>query len=252
MASNSKPKFAQAKIKKMLQVDEDMGKVASGAPVVISRALEMFISALTKQSCEVAEKAGSRTLSAGHLYVSSIHLPCWSSRAWIWHVWRQVNGYYIPLMIRLLHTNPIDVKVALFHRNFIFIYCHCHPTRTFSHAHTHASLPMVSWKRMRRFLRTHTSAFFGVVVFSQNRKMCIEGNPQFDYLKTFVADVPLPSVSADHCAAQACLCKCLFLRPSVDVISFSLDGTGTLSPFFARDCYSYCSNKLIVKINVPK
>eukprot|EP00729_Bicosta_minor_P005346 gene5346-2284_t len=91
MASNSKPKFAQAKIKKMLQVDEDMGKVASGAPVVISRALEMFISALTKQSCEVAEKAGSRTLSAGHL------------------------------------------------------------------------------------------------------KMCIEGNPQFDYLKTFVADVPLPS-----------------------------------------------------------
>ena len=33
-------------------------------------------------------------------------------------------------MIRLLHTNPIDVKVALFHRNFIFIYCHCH-----SHAH---------------------------------------------------------------------------------------------------------------------
>jgi histone H3/H4 len=59
----------QAKIKKMLQSDEEMGRVASGAPVVISRALEMFIASLTKQSCEIAVKAGSRTLSAGHLKV---------------------------------------------------------------------------------------------------------------------------------------------------------------------------------------
>ena len=154
---STKPKFAQAKIKKMLQSDEDMGKVASGAPIVISRALEMFIASLTKQSCEVAEKAGSRTLSAGHLYVPP--LPC---------------------------TPSICVAMEKFFTSYTFV-CVCDGTP-----------PPFSWLNAR--LRCCTGSYCGWLWYthvstSRDRKVCIEENPQFDYLKTFVADVPLPSVS---------------------------------------------------------
>lgn len=60
-------RFPPARIKKIMQGDEDVGKVAAAVPVIISRALELFIEALIVKSTEVTQWNNSRTLSASHI-----------------------------------------------------------------------------------------------------------------------------------------------------------------------------------------
>ncbi|XP_065833135.1 dr1-associated corepressor-like [Oscarella lobularis] len=60
-------RFPTARIKKIMQTDEEIGKVASVVPVIISRALEIFLQSLLSKASDVAEQRSARTLTAQHL-----------------------------------------------------------------------------------------------------------------------------------------------------------------------------------------
>ncbi|GMM35458.1 negative cofactor 2 transcription regulator complex subunit [Saccharomycopsis crataegensis] len=62
-----KTHFPAARIKKLMQSDEDIGKVAQATPVVVGKALEIFMCSLIEKSCEEARKAGSRRIGAQHV-----------------------------------------------------------------------------------------------------------------------------------------------------------------------------------------
>ncbi|CAB4064590.1 DRAP1 [Lepeophtheirus salmonis] len=60
-------RFPPARIKKIMQSDEDVGKVAAAVPVIISRALELFVETLLKKVNDVAQDRGARTLTPSHI-----------------------------------------------------------------------------------------------------------------------------------------------------------------------------------------
>ncbi|KAK4695283.1 Dr1-associated corepressor, partial [Phenoliferia sp. Uapishka_3] len=53
-----------ARIKKLIQADEDVGKVAQGTPVVVSKALELFLTSLVAECVKDAEERGSKKITA--------------------------------------------------------------------------------------------------------------------------------------------------------------------------------------------
>ena len=57
----------QARIKKIMQSDEDVGKVAAAVPVIISKSLELFAEKLLRSANDVIERRGARTLTPSHL-----------------------------------------------------------------------------------------------------------------------------------------------------------------------------------------
>ncbi len=57
----------QSRIKKIMQTDEDVGKVAAAVPVLISRALELFVETLLKDVNALVEERGAKTLTPNHL-----------------------------------------------------------------------------------------------------------------------------------------------------------------------------------------
>jgi histone H3/H4 len=57
----------QARIKKIMQSDEDIGKVAAAVPVIISRALELFAETLLKKTYELTTRRNARTLTPSHM-----------------------------------------------------------------------------------------------------------------------------------------------------------------------------------------
>ena len=59
----------QARIKKIMQSDDEVGKVAAPVPVIISRALEMFAETLLHRARKVTSQRGARTLTPSHLWV---------------------------------------------------------------------------------------------------------------------------------------------------------------------------------------
>ena len=59
--------YFQARIKKIMQSDEDVGKVAAAVPVIISRALELFVENMLKKANEVISQRGARTLTPSQL-----------------------------------------------------------------------------------------------------------------------------------------------------------------------------------------
>ncbi len=61
------PPILQARIKKIMQSDEDVGKVAAAVPVIISKSLELFVETLLKNANTVIEARGARTLTPSHL-----------------------------------------------------------------------------------------------------------------------------------------------------------------------------------------
>ncbi|CAD5123894.1 DgyrCDS12201 [Dimorphilus gyrociliatus] len=60
-------RFPTARIKKIMQTDDDIGKVAAIVPVVISRALELFIDGLVKKSYEQTKSRNAKTLTTSHI-----------------------------------------------------------------------------------------------------------------------------------------------------------------------------------------
>ncbi|AMD22241.1 HGL099Cp [Eremothecium sinecaudum] len=58
-----KTHFPPAKIKKIMQTDEDIGKVSQATPVITGRSLEFFIAMLVEKSSQVAREQGSKRIS---------------------------------------------------------------------------------------------------------------------------------------------------------------------------------------------
>ncbi|CEP23164.1 BUR6 [Cyberlindnera jadinii] len=62
-----KTHFPAARIKKLMQSDEDIGKVAQATPVVVGRALEFFLANLVQASAEQAKISGTKRVTAQHV-----------------------------------------------------------------------------------------------------------------------------------------------------------------------------------------
>ncbi|KAI0328983.1 histone-fold-containing protein [Cubamyces sp. BRFM 1775] len=58
---------SQARIKRIMQKDEEVGKVAQATPVVISKALELFLAMIVEEASNVTVERGSKRVEAYHL-----------------------------------------------------------------------------------------------------------------------------------------------------------------------------------------
>ncbi|KAH8990680.1 histone-fold-containing protein [Lactarius hatsudake] len=64
---NKTTKFPVARIKKIMQKDEEVGKVAQATPIVISKALELFLQLVVDEASRVTASRGSKKVEAYHL-----------------------------------------------------------------------------------------------------------------------------------------------------------------------------------------
>jgi hypothetical protein len=71
--SSWKSRFPVARIKKIMQADEDVGKVAQVTPVAISKALEIFIDRIVKAVAEETRSRGARKVTPGHFKAVITH-----------------------------------------------------------------------------------------------------------------------------------------------------------------------------------
>ncbi|KAL1517227.1 hypothetical protein ABEB36_001020 [Hypothenemus hampei] len=60
-------RFPAGRIKKIMQTDEEVGKVAQAVPIIISKALEMFIESLLKKSTQITQSRNAKTLTPSHM-----------------------------------------------------------------------------------------------------------------------------------------------------------------------------------------
>ncbi|KAI8804299.1 histone-fold-containing protein [Cladochytrium replicatum] len=67
MKKKYKTKFPVARIKKIMRLDEDVGKVSQVTPVLISKALELFMQSLIDETCKETRTKGAKKLSPQHL-----------------------------------------------------------------------------------------------------------------------------------------------------------------------------------------
>ncbi|EEH58436.1 uncharacterized protein MICPUCDRAFT_8931, partial [Micromonas pusilla CCMP1545] len=56
-----------ARIKRLMQADEDVGKIAQATPVLMVRALDLFVEELMNATTSIATAHSAKTASAGHL-----------------------------------------------------------------------------------------------------------------------------------------------------------------------------------------
>ncbi|KAI9594435.1 histone-fold-containing protein [Syncephalis fuscata] len=68
-----KTKFPVARIKKIMQTDEDVGKMSQATPVLISKALELFMQSLIEESCKETRKRMGKRLTPSHLKQCIMH-----------------------------------------------------------------------------------------------------------------------------------------------------------------------------------
>ncbi|PGH31867.1 hypothetical protein GX50_05365 [[Emmonsia] crescens] len=62
-----KTKFPVARIKRIMQADEDVGKVAQVTPIAVSKALELFMISLVTKAAQEARDRSSKRVTAAHL-----------------------------------------------------------------------------------------------------------------------------------------------------------------------------------------
>jgi hypothetical protein len=60
-------RFPAGRIKRIMQADEEVGKIAHAVPVIISRTLELFVESLLTKSSQITLARNSKTLSPSHL-----------------------------------------------------------------------------------------------------------------------------------------------------------------------------------------
>lgn len=60
-------RFPAGRIKKIMQTDEEVGKVAQAVPVIISRTLELFVESLLTKTLRVTNARNAKTLSPSHM-----------------------------------------------------------------------------------------------------------------------------------------------------------------------------------------
>lgn len=62
-----KTHFPAARIKKIMQSDEEIGKVAQATPIIVGRALEIFMANLVEVSVLQAKQQGVKRITASHV-----------------------------------------------------------------------------------------------------------------------------------------------------------------------------------------
>lgn len=60
-------RFPAGRIKKIMQTDEEVGKVAQAVPVIISRTLELFVQSLLTKSTQITQSRNAKTLTPSHM-----------------------------------------------------------------------------------------------------------------------------------------------------------------------------------------
>ncbi|XP_068624464.1 uncharacterized protein NC2alpha [Battus philenor] len=60
-------RFPAGRIKKIMQTDEEVGKVAQAVPIIISRTLELFVESLLSKAMQVTVARNAKTLSPSHV-----------------------------------------------------------------------------------------------------------------------------------------------------------------------------------------
>ena len=60
-------RFPHARIKKIMQMDEEVGKVSQSVPVMVSRALERFLEYIMTTTAEITAAKEARTLTSQHI-----------------------------------------------------------------------------------------------------------------------------------------------------------------------------------------
>lgn len=68
-------KFPVARIKRIMQADEDVGKVAQATPTAVSKALELFIISLVMKGAAEARGKNSKKVTASHLKAALMKEP---------------------------------------------------------------------------------------------------------------------------------------------------------------------------------
>lgn len=63
-------RFSPSRIKRIMQSDEEVGKIGSSVPFIMSKALEMFLESLLKEASEVTKSRNARTLTTSHLKIA--------------------------------------------------------------------------------------------------------------------------------------------------------------------------------------
>ena len=61
--------FPVARIKKMMQADEDIGKIATATPVLVAKALECMMDSVVRGAANIAQTRGARTVTPQHLKI---------------------------------------------------------------------------------------------------------------------------------------------------------------------------------------
>eukprot|EP01026_Neomeris_dumetosa_P051296 TRINITY_DN4512_c0_g1_i3.p1 TRINITY_DN4512_c0_g1~~TRINITY_DN4512_c0_g1_i3.p1 ORF type:complete len:274 (-),score=47.40 TRINITY_DN4512_c0_g1_i3:337-1158(-) len=72
---NRKTHPLAARIKRLMQADEGIGKIAQSTPLAISKAVELLLLELSYGGIRVAQREGVRTVSAGHLFQVPLMSP---------------------------------------------------------------------------------------------------------------------------------------------------------------------------------
>lgn len=60
-------RFSPSRIKRIMQSDEEVGKIGSTVPYIMSKSLEMFLESLLKEASDITKSRGARTLTTSHL-----------------------------------------------------------------------------------------------------------------------------------------------------------------------------------------
>ncbi|AQK86911.1 nuclear factor Y subunit C11, partial [Zea mays] len=60
-------RFPAPRIKKIMQTDEDVGKIAQAVPVLVSKALELFLQDLCDRTYDITIRKGVKTVGSSHL-----------------------------------------------------------------------------------------------------------------------------------------------------------------------------------------
>ena len=64
---NPSARFSSAHIKKMMQVDEDIGKMSHAVPAMVGKAVELFSTILVQKAGNVTKQKGAKTLTQEHV-----------------------------------------------------------------------------------------------------------------------------------------------------------------------------------------
>ncbi|KAI9019831.1 histone-fold-containing protein [Hyaloraphidium curvatum] len=67
MKRKYKTKFPVSRIKKIMRVDEEVGKLAQATPVLVSKVLELFLQSLIDETCKETAAQGAAKMTPEHL-----------------------------------------------------------------------------------------------------------------------------------------------------------------------------------------